>query len=75
MDEENYQTIIQEIEKYLEKYKLKEKKLYRLKSNNKKLLIIRRNKIKLILSLAHKHLLSEYFGLETTLTKLIKRYY
>jgi len=30
MDEENYQTIIWKIEKYPEKYKLKERKLYRL---------------------------------------------
>ncbi len=75
MDEKNYQTIIWEIEKYLKKYKLKEKKLYRLKPNNKELLIIRRNEIEFILFLAYEYLLSEHFGLETTLTKLKKRYY
>ncbi len=74
-NEENYQTIIQEIEKYLKKYKLKEGKFYKLKSNNKELLVIRRNKMEPILSLAHKHLLSGYFRLETTLTKLKERYY
>ncbi len=66
-NEENYQTIIQEIEKY-QKYKLKEGKFYKLKSNDKELLVIRRNKMEPILSLAHKHLLSGYFRLETTLT-------
>ncbi len=75
MNKENHQTIIQKIEKYSEKYKLKERKLYQLKSNNKKLLIIRRNEIEPILSLAHEHPLSRYFGLEITLTKLKERYY
>ncbi len=75
MDEKNYQIIIRKIEKYLEKYKLKEEKLYWLKSNNKELLIIRRNEIEPILSLVYKHLLSRYFRLETTLTKLKERYY
>ena len=75
MNEENYQTIIWEIEKYLEKYKLKERKLYRLKFNNKELLTIKRNKIEPILSLAYEHPLSEHFGLEATLTKLKERYY
>ena len=75
MDEENYQTIIREIEKYLDKYRLKEEKLYRLKPNNKELLIIRRFEMKPILSLAYDHLLSRHFKIESTLTKLKKRYY
>src|SRR6266498_5210526 len=75
MDEENYQTIIREIEKYLDKYRLKEGKLYRLKPNNKELLIIRRFEMKLILSLIYNHLLSEYFRIESTLIKLKEKYY
>ncbi len=75
MNKENYQTIIQEVNKYPEKYKLKEGKLYKLKPNKKELLVIRRNEIEPILFLAHEHLLSGYFGLETTLTKLKERYY
>jgi len=67
--------MIREIEKYSEKYKLKEEKLYKLKLNDKELLIIKRNEMKLILSLAYEHLLSGHFGLETTLTKLKERYY
>ncbi len=75
MDEKNYQAIIQKVEKYPEKYKLKEGKLYKLKSNDKELLVVRRNEMEPILFLAYKHLLSGYFGLETTLTKLKERYY
>ena len=74
MNEKNYQTIIQKIEKYPEKYKLKEEKLYRLKTNNE-LLIIRRNEMEPILSLVYKHSLSEHFGLEITLIKLKEKYY
>src|SRR6266498_2430733 len=75
MNKENYQTIIWEVKKYPEKYKLKEGKLYKLKPNDKELLVIRRNKIEPILSLAHEHPLSGHFRLEATLTKLKERYY
>ncbi len=73
MDKKNYQAIIREIEKYAEKYKLKEGKLYQLKFNNKELLIIKKNKMEPILSLAYEYPLSGYFGLKTTLTKLKKK--
>ena len=75
MDEESYQAIIREIEKYPEKYKLKEERLFKLKSNDKELLVIRRNEMEPILSLAHEHPLSGHFGLEATLTKLKERYF
>ncbi len=75
MNEENYQTIIRVVNKYPEKYKLKEGKLYKLKLNDKELLVVRRNKIEPILSLAYEHPLSGHFGLEATLTKLKERYY
>ena len=74
MDEETYQTLIQDIEKHYDKYKLKERKLIKIKSN-KILKVLRRNEIEPILSLAYEHLLSEHFGLKATLTKLKKRYY
>ncbi len=75
MDKKNYQTIIQKIEKYLDKYKLKEKKLYKLKPNNKELLLIRRFEIEPILSLTYDYLLSGHFEIESTLIKLKERYY
>ncbi len=75
MNEKSYQDIIWEIEKYFKKYKLKEEELYWLKSNNKELLIIQRNEMEPILSLTHEHLLFGHFELETTLTKLKKKYY
>src|SRR6266511_3678191 len=74
MDEETYQTLIQDIEKYHGKYKLKEGKLIKIKSD-KKLKVLKRNEIEPILSLAHEHPLSEHFGLEATLSKLKERYY
>ncbi len=74
MDKETYQTLIWDIEKYHDKYKIKEEKLIKIKPN-KKLKVLKRNKIEPILSLAHEYLLSEHFGLEATLTKLKKRYY
>src|SRR6266511_4085966 len=74
MDEETYQTLIRDIEKYHDKYKIKEKKLIKIKSN-KELKVLKRNEIEPILSLAHEHLLSGYFGLEATLNKLKERYY
>src|SRR6266498_4642548 len=75
MNEENYKTIIRVVNKYPEKYKLKEGKLYKLKLNDKELLVVRRNKIEPILSLAYEHPLSGHFGLEATLTKLKEKYY
>jgi len=74
MDEETYQILVRDIEKYHVKYKLKEGKLIKIKSD-KELKILKRNEIESILSLAHEHPLSRYFGLEATLTKLKKRYY
>src|SRR6266542_45071 len=74
MDEETYQTLVRDIEKYHDKYKIKEEKLIKIKSN-KKLKVLKRNEIELILSLSHEHPLSEHFGLEATLTKLKERYY
>src|SRR6266498_4290334 len=74
MDEETYQTLVRDIEKYYDKYKLKEEKFIKIKPN-KELKVLRRNKIEPILSLVHEHLLSGHFGLEATLTKLKKRYY
>ncbi len=74
MDEETYQTLIRDIKKYHDKYKIKEKKLIRVKSN-KELKVLKRNEMELILSLAHEHLLSGHFKLEATLTKLEERYY
>ncbi len=74
MDEETYQTLVRDIEKYPDKYKLKEGKLIKIKSD-KELKVLRRNEIEPILSLAHKYPLSGHFGLEATLTKLKERYY
>src|SRR6266540_44601 len=74
MNEETYQTLVRDIEKYHGKYKLKEGKLIKIKLN-KKLKILKRNKIELILSLAHEHSLSGHFELEATLSKLKERYY
>src|SRR6266542_1682992 len=74
MNEETYQTLVRDIEKYHDKYKLKEGKLIKIKSD-KELKILKRNKIEPILSLAHEHPLSEHFRLKATLTKLKKRYY
>jgi len=74
MDEETYQTLMWDIEKYHDKYKIKEGKLIKIKPN-KELKVLKRNEIEPILSLSYEHLLSEHFGLEATLTKLKKRYY
>src|SRR6266498_4086791 len=74
MDEEIYQILVQDIEKYHDKYKLKEGKLIKIKSN-KELKILKRNEIEPILSLTHEHSLSGHFGLEAILTKLKERYY
>ena len=74
MDEETYQTLVWDIEKYHGKYKLKEGKLIKIKPN-KELKVLKRNEIEPILSLAHEHPLSGHFGLEAILTKLKKRYY
>src|SRR6266498_6108793 len=74
MDEETYQTLVRDIEKYHDKYKLKEGKFIKIKSD-KELKILKRNEIEPILSLAHEHLLSGHFELEATLTKLKERYY
>src|SRR6266498_1930635 len=74
MDEETYQTLIGDIEKYHDKYKIKEGKLIKIKSN-KELKVLRRNEMEPILSLAHEHPLSGYFGFEATLIKLKERYY
>ncbi len=74
MDEETYQTLIGDIEKYHDKYKIKEGKLIKIKPN-KELKVLKRNEIEPILSLAHEHPLSGHFGLEATLTKLKERYY
>jgi len=74
MDEETYQTLVRDIEKYHDKYKLKEGKLIKIKSD-KELKILKRNEIESILFLAHEYPLSGHFGLEATLTKLKERYY
>ncbi len=74
MNKKTYQTLIWDIEKYHDKYKFKEGKLIKIKSN-KELKVLKRNEIELILSLAYEYLLSGYFKLEATLTKLKKRYY
>src|SRR6266540_274426 len=74
MDKEIYQTLVQDIEKYHDKYKMKKGKLIKIKSN-KKLKVLKRNEIEPILFLAHEHPLSGHFRLEATLTKLKKRYY
>src|SRR6266498_3118840 len=74
MDEETYQTLVRDIEKYHDKYKIKEEKLNKIKSN-KELKVLKRNEIEPILSLSHEHLLSGHFGLKATLTKLKERYY
>src|SRR6266508_2966079 len=74
MNEETYQTLIRDIEKYHDKYKIKEEKLIKIKPN-KELKILKRNEIEPILSLSHEHSLSGHFGLEATLIKLKERYY
>ncbi len=74
MDEETYQTLVRDIEKYHDKYKLKEGKLIKIKSD-KELKILKRNEIEPILSLAHEYPLSRHFRLEAILTKLKERYY
>ncbi len=74
MDEETYQTLVRDIEKYHGKYKLKEGKLIKIKLN-KELKVLKRNEIELLLSLTYEHFLSGYFGLEATLGKLKERYY
>ncbi len=74
MDEETYQTLVRDIEKYHDKYKLKEEKLIKIKSD-KELKVLRRNEIEPILFLAYEYPLSGHFGLKATLTKLKERYY
>src|SRR6266498_1161570 len=74
MDEETYQTLVRDIEKYHDKYKIKEGKLVKIKLN-KELKVLKRNEIEPILSLAYEHPLSGHYGLEATLSKLKKRYY
>src|SRR6266540_3955574 len=74
MDEEIYQTLVRDIEKYHDKYKIKEGKLIKIKPN-KELKVLKRNEMEPILSLVHEHPLSGHFGLEVTLTKLKERYY
>src|SRR6266540_4324358 len=74
MDKETYQTLVRDIEKYHDKYKLKEEKLIKIKSD-KELKVLKRNEMEPILSLAHEHPLSGHFGLEATLSKLKERYY
>src|SRR6266540_776667 len=74
MDEETYQTLMRDIEKYHDKYKIKEGKLIKIKSN-KELKVLKKNEMESILSLSYEHPLSEHFGLEATLTKLKERYY
>src|SRR6266511_1152831 len=74
MDEGTYQTIIQNIEKYHGKYKLKKGKLVKIRLN-KELKVLKRNEMKPILSLTHEYPLSGYFKLEATLSKLKEKYY
>ena len=74
MDEGTYQTIIRDIEKYHGKYDLKDGRLVKIKLD-KEMKVLKRNEIEPILSLAHEHPLSGYFGLEATLSKLKERYY
>ena len=74
MDEETYQAIVRDIEKYYGKYELKDGGLIKIRLN-KKLKVLRRNEIEPILSLAYKHPLSGLFGLEAILSKLKERYY
>src|SRR6266542_4273798 len=49
MDEETYQTLVRDIEKYHDKYKLKEGKLIKIKSD-KELKILKRNEIVVLLT-------------------------
>src|SRR6266540_4035188 len=70
MDKETYQILVRDIEKYPDKYKLKEGKLIKIKSD-KELKVLRRNEIEPILSIVHEHLLSGHFGLEATLTRVL----
>ena len=74
MDEETYQTLVRDIEKYHGKYELKERRLVKIRLN-KELKVLKRNEMEPILSLAHEHPLSGHFGLEATLGKLKERYY
>src|SRR6266542_4936 len=74
MDEGTYQTIIRDIEKYHEKFELKEGRLVKIRLN-KELKVLKRNEMEPILSLAHEHPLSRHFRLEATLSKLKERYY
>ncbi len=74
MDEETYQTLVRDIKKYHDKYKIKEGKLIKIKPN-KELKVLKRNEIEPILSLSHEHPLSGHFRLEATLIKLKERYY
>src|SRR6266542_1627069 len=74
MDEETYQAIVRDIEKYYGKYELKDGGLIKIRLN-KKLKVLRRNEIEPILSLAYKHPLSGLFGLEAILSNLKERYY
>src|SRR6266540_3103370 len=74
MDEGTYQNIIRDIEKYHEKYELKDERLVKIRFD-KEMKVLKRNKMEPILSLAHEHPLSGHFGLEATLSKLKERYY
>src|SRR6266540_4312136 len=74
MDKETYKILVRDIEKYHNKYKIKEGKLIKIKPN-KELKVLKRNKIESILSLSHEHPLFGHFGLEATLTKIKERYY
>src|SRR6266540_6066406 len=74
MDKGIYQTLIQNIKKYPDRYKLKKEKLVKIKLN-KELRVLKRNELEPILSLTYEHPLSRHFGFEATLTKLKKRYW
>ncbi|GBB92557.1 hypothetical protein RclHR1_20220003 [Rhizophagus clarus] len=74
MNEQDYQKIIENIEKE-KKYELNNSKLYRIKKD-KRLLVIRRYEFEGLLYMMHNyHELLAHFGINTTYEKIIEKYY
>jgi hypothetical protein len=74
MDEKEYDEILKNIEKYKEKFKVRDGKLYRLK-DEKELRVIRRYELEGLMYLMHDHELSAHFGSKATYEKVKEKYW
>jgi hypothetical protein len=74
MDEKEYDEILKNIEKYKEKFKVRDGKLYRLK-DEKELRVIRRYELEGLMYLMHDHELSAHFGSKVTYEKVKEKYW